>query len=491
MLSTTLNNRYTLEAEIGRGGMGVVYRARDLQLNRVVAVKVLPHEFTHDVQFLARFKNEILNTARLQHQHIVAIYDVGVDGNTNYYVMQLIEGEDLKSLLATRGRLPGEEVIRYLAQVASALDFAHENGIIHRDIKPENILIDRRGVARVTDFGIARSMEGTRMTGGMIGTPEYMSPEQAQGIDADGRSDQYALAIVAYEMYTGTTPFRSTDTQPWALVNMHISVPPPDPRQYQHDLPEYTVRALGQALGKAAAYRYSTCTEFIKGLAGEVADAAGAPPEYQPEKPKLASSAMAVIIIIFLVGLVFIGGVLIVKPEIIGHSRHSDGIDSSQYSSSMPQSGPASVADQQIYPSRFASSAVMPPVQGKEVIYNYDPQLAFDDAPLTSWAPPGGEWRGAWLEAAFPSQVVVAKLRVMPGLDRDDYWEKNHRLKEAHLLFDGGRQQIVTFADERRLQEIIISPAVKTTKVRIEIIDVYTGYKYDDLLISTIEVWGH
>ncbi len=261
-----LNNRYTLEAELGRGGMGVVYRARDLQLDRMVAVKVLPPEFTHDTQFLARFKSEVRNTAKLQHQHIVAIYDVGVDGNTNYFVMQLIEGQDLKSLLTTRGRLPETEVLRYLGQIASALDYAHESGIVHRDIKPENILIDQKGIARVTDFGIARSMDGTRMTGGMIGTPEYMSPEQAQGIETDGRSDQYALAIVAYEMFTGTTPFRTSSSQPWAMVNMHVNVAPPDPRQYSELITDSICAALLRGLAKTAAGRYRSCGELVGGL---------------------------------------------------------------------------------------------------------------------------------------------------------------------------------------------------------------------------------
>jgi serine/threonine protein kinase len=224
---------------------------------------VLPHEFTRDTQFLARFKTEVLNTAKLQHPYIVSVYDVGIDDDTYYYVMQLIEGQDLKSLMSQPDRLSDAVIIKYLEQVANALDFAHANGIIHRDIKPENILIDKYGIARVTDFGIARSLEGTRMTSGMIGTPEYMSPEQAQGNDVDGRSDQYSLAIVAYEMFTGTTPFRSSSSQPWAVVNKHINEVPPDPCLIVSSLTSYCAAVLLKGLAKIPDKRFGSCMEFI------------------------------------------------------------------------------------------------------------------------------------------------------------------------------------------------------------------------------------
>ncbi len=266
MNAQILNGRYRIDGELGRGGMGVVYRSWDTQLNRVVALKMLLPEFTHDQQFLLRFKSEINNTARLQHQYIVAIYDVGVDWETHYFVMQFIEGQDLKSYLEEMGRLTVDKAVQILTQIATALDYANENGIVHRDIKPENILIDNYMVARVTDFGIARSLEGTRMTGGMLGTPEYMSPEQAKGEAVDGRSDQYSLAIVAYEMLTGTTPFRSSTTQTWALVNMHITVAPPHPRQLASELPDHLCSALLRGLAKFPEERFPTNVQFIRGL---------------------------------------------------------------------------------------------------------------------------------------------------------------------------------------------------------------------------------
>ncbi|MEI6519693.1 MAG: bifunctional serine/threonine-protein kinase/formylglycine-generating enzyme family protein [bacterium] len=264
MENRILNNRYKLEAEIGRGGMGVVYRAIDIQLHRTVAIKILPPEFVHNTQFLARFNSEIRNTSQLEHQNIVSVYDVGVDDNTNYYVMQYVDGQDLKAYLAQHGRLSVAETCRILGQIANALDYAHARGIVHRDIKPENILIDRQGVPNLTDFGIARSLEGTRMTTGMVGTPEYMSPEQAKGEDVCGRSDQYSLAIVAYEMLTGTTPFRSSTGQPWAIINKHINEPPADPRIIVPDLDGNAAGVVMIGLAKVIGERHSTCVKFIE-----------------------------------------------------------------------------------------------------------------------------------------------------------------------------------------------------------------------------------
>ena len=308
--SRTLNNRYILEAELGRGGMGVVYRGRDLKMNRQVAIKVLPAEFAHDAQFLARFNSEINNTSQLQHQHIVSIYDMGVDDGTYYYVMQYVEGQDLKSYLARHEKLSPAEACRILAPIAAALDYAHGRGIVHRDIKPENILIDRYGTPSLTDFGIARSLEGTRMTTGMVGTPEYMSPEQAKGEEIDGRSDQYSLAIVAYEMLTGTTPFRSSTAQPWAVVNKHISEAPIDPRSIVPTLGSHEAQAILQGLSKAAGQRFASCTEFVEAMRGEIQAKGAAPSKKRVWIPMMA-----------LLGIFFVAGAILIFAGVGSHKR--------------------------------------------------------------------------------------------------------------------------------------------------------------------------
>ncbi|MEI6519692.1 MAG: serine/threonine-protein kinase, partial [bacterium] len=266
MENRILNNRYKLETEIGRGGMGVVYRAIDTQSNSVVAIKILPPEFVHNTQFLARFNSEIRNTSQLQHQNIVSIYNVGVEDNMHYYVMQYIDGQDLKSYMTQHGKLSVAETCRILEKIAAALDFAHEQGIVHRDIKPENILIDRQGVPSLTDFGIARSLEGTRMTTGMVGTPEYMSPEQSRGEDVSRHSDQYSLAIVAYEMLTGTTPFHSSTVQPWAVITKHINEPPADPRTITPSIASNSAEAVTKGLAKKPGHRHPSCAQLINAM---------------------------------------------------------------------------------------------------------------------------------------------------------------------------------------------------------------------------------
>lgn len=269
-MNEVLGGRFRLESEIGHGGMGVVYRATDAQLSRSVAVKVLPSEFGHDSTFLERFKREVMSAAKLDHPGIVHIHDFGESDGTHYYVMQLVEGTSLRAELERRGRFSVDETVEIISQVARALDYAHEQGIVHRDIKPENMLIDRDGRPRIVDFGIARSLEGTKLTQGLIGTPAYMSPEQARGEGVDGRSDQYSLAIVAYEMLTGRTPFEGDNATPWSIVNKHITQPPPDPRERCSDLPDHLCAGLERALSKSPGERFGTCGGFAKALAGEM-----------------------------------------------------------------------------------------------------------------------------------------------------------------------------------------------------------------------------
>jgi serine/threonine-protein kinase len=242
---------YEIEAEIGRGGMAVVYRARDVRLRRRVAIKVLPPELAYRTEVRTRFLREAEMAARLSHPHIVPIYSVDETEGLVYFVMGLVDGESLASRLHHEPRPSLDFVRRVLREVADALGYAHGQGVVHRDIKPDNILLEAStGRALVTDFGIARAAEGDQRltaTGIAVGTPAYMSPEQAMGERAvDGRADLYALGIVGYQMLAGELPFQATNTP--AMLMKHLSERPRPLAHSRDDLPGSRVHAIDRAL---------------------------------------------------------------------------------------------------------------------------------------------------------------------------------------------------------------------------------------------------
>lgn len=266
---------YEIEAEIGRGGMAVVYRARDTRLRRKVALKVLPPELAFRDEVKSRFLREAEMSARLSHPHIVPIYSVDEAGGVVYFAMGLVEGESLAARLAREPRPELSTVRRVLREVADALHYAHQHGVVHRDIKPDNILIEQgTGRAVVTDFGIARAAEGDprlTVTGIAVGTPAYMSPEQAMGErEVDGRADIYALGIVGYQMLAGELPFQATNTP--AMLMKHLSERPRPLSQMRRDLPPNLGYAIDRALAKGPDERWADADAFRVAL-GEDASA--------------------------------------------------------------------------------------------------------------------------------------------------------------------------------------------------------------------------
>lgn len=281
----TLADRYELVSHIARGGMADVYEARDTLLGRRVAVKVLHSQFSSDEAFVKRFRREAQAAANLSHPNIVSIYDWGEDGDTYFIVMELIEGRTLRDVLKSERQLLPRRASEIGAEVASALSVAHRAGLVHRDIKPGNILLAPDGTVRVTDFGIARawddSQELTR-TGAVIGTATYFSPEQAQGMTADERSDLYSLGVVLYEMITGSPPF--TGDSPVAVAYQHVSTPVTMPSTLTPDIPADQESIIVRALSKDPAGRYQTADEmradllsFLRGEAPATVPAADAP----------------------------------------------------------------------------------------------------------------------------------------------------------------------------------------------------------------------
>ena len=264
-----IGEHYELEGEIGRGGMSVVFRARDLRLNRPVAIKVLPPELAHDAAIRVRFTREAQMSAQLAHAHIVPIYDVGERDGIAWFVMALVTGGNLAAHLMREPRQPIDEVRRILCETADALAYAHLRGVIHRDIKPDNILLDRQtGRAMVTDFGIAWAMEaGARLTatGIAVGTPTYMSPEQAVGDrQLDGRSDLYSLGAVGYQMLTGRVPFEAANAM--ALLLKHVTERPRPIAELRPDTPRGLRETIERAMMKAPEDRWPTAAALKDAL---------------------------------------------------------------------------------------------------------------------------------------------------------------------------------------------------------------------------------
>ena len=260
-----LKDEYEILDELGRGGMAIVFKAREKQLEREVAIKVLPFSLAFDKEFVERFQREARTSAKLEHPSIIPIYRVGKSGRVIYFVMKFLRGKPLASVLAARGSLPPAEIRQILVQVARALAYAHKSGIVHRDIKPDNIMFDEHGQAVVTDFGIAKAATGGKLTGtGMsIGTPHYMSPEQARAQQLDGRSDIYSLGVVAYQCLTGSVPFDGEDS--FSIGYKHIMEEVPTP-----PLETYDQRTLFEVIRKMMAKvpddRFQTSDDLVQAL---------------------------------------------------------------------------------------------------------------------------------------------------------------------------------------------------------------------------------
>jgi serine/threonine protein kinase len=271
-LGQALGDAYTIEGEIGRGGMGVVYRARDERLQRRVAIKVLPPELAFQDEIRQRFMREAQTAARLSHPHIVPIHGVDEGGGLVYFVMGLVDGESLGARIKRRGKLPAEEVRRIMKETADALSAAHAFSVVHRDIKPDNILLEgTRGRVMVTDFGIAKALSasgsGATLTGAgvAIGTPAYMSPEQAAGErEIDGRSDVYSLGIVAYQMLTGELPFQAPTVA--GILMKQITEPAPMVTLKRPDVPEDLALAVSRCLEKDPENRWPTADALRRAL---------------------------------------------------------------------------------------------------------------------------------------------------------------------------------------------------------------------------------
>ena len=267
MVGRTLNNRYQIEQLIGSGGMADVFRATDTLLGRTVAVKVLHQQYAKDPVFVERFKHEAQAAANLNQANIVNVYDWGIEDATYYIVLEFVEGRDLKDIIVQGGALLPERAVEIAMAICNALEAAHANGIVHRDIKPQNIIVTADNQIKVMDFGIARTAGGTALTqtGTIMGTAQYISPEQAQGRAADPRSDLYSLGVVLYEMLTGRVPFDGEN--PVAVAYKHVREDPLPPSLNNPDISPELEAVVMKALAKNPANRYQNAMEMQADLA--------------------------------------------------------------------------------------------------------------------------------------------------------------------------------------------------------------------------------
>ncbi len=317
MVGEVLSGRYELEELIGAGGMSSVYRAHDQLLDRKVALKVLHQQYTGDEEYVERFRREARSVATLSHPNIVTVIDRGEHGDRQFIVFEYVEGENLKRLIERRGPAPVSTALELAMQIARGLSFAHQQGLIHRDVKPQNVLMNGDGQAKVTDFGIARSLDvkhGMTQTGTVLGTSDYIAPEQAQGQRVDEHTDVYSLGVVLYEMLLNEVPFPGENFV--AVAMRHINEEPPSIRDKRPDVPVRVEAAVHRAMAKDPEARFQTMAEFCAELEACLAEEQGtqgtqviapAPPPRRPARARRRGMSPWPLILVLL-ALIAIGG---------------------------------------------------------------------------------------------------------------------------------------------------------------------------------------
>src|SRR3954463_15464412 len=267
MVGDVLADRYELEELVGTGGMSSVFRAHDRLLDRKVALKILHQHYSSDDDYVERFKREARSVATLSHPNIVTVIDRGEHADRQFIVFEYVEGENLKRMIERRGPAPVPTALELAIQIARGLSFAHQQGLVHRDVKPQNVLLNGDGQAKVTDFGIARSLDvkhGMTQTGTVLGTSDYIAPEQAQGQRVDEHTDIYSLGVVLYELLTGELPFSGDNFV--AVAMQHINDPPPRVSDRRPEVPPRVDAAVARALAKRPEDRFATMEELGREL---------------------------------------------------------------------------------------------------------------------------------------------------------------------------------------------------------------------------------
>jgi serine/threonine protein kinase len=437
ILGTSLNGRYRLEARIGSGGMSTVYRAFDEILERQVAVKLMNREIASDSDQLERFRREARAVAQLSHPHVVGVIDAGEDDGRPYIVLEYVEGETLKERIRRQGRLPVTEAVAYAIEIARALGAAHSRHIVHRDVKPQNVLLDQEGSAKVTDFGIARTLEEDGLTadGRVLGTTDYVSPEQALGQHVTGQSDLYSLGVVLYEMVTGEVPFRGENQV--AVAMKHVREEIPDVQTKRPEVSAALASIIETATAKRQDERYADDAELIADLedvlametarsgsaSGEVTSVLRTLPSHSQRRVPLRLRHPMVMILSLLAVLAIVGGAAVFLAN---RTHHGSGV--------LPQAPPKAAPHQITLCTSCAHDYNPDALSGPKDQHPNEVGLAIDGNRNTAWttetyydnslgkpgvglyvdAKPGVAARSMLIDTATPGYSVVIYARRTP-----------------------------------------------------------------------------
>jgi predicted Ser/Thr protein kinase len=481
--------RFRIIGTLGKGGMGDVYKAVQEPLNRVVALKVLPEEYSRNEEFLKRFISEAKAISQLEHQNIVGIYDYGVDGNLRYIAMRYIDGVSLGEKLEKEKTLPVPLCLEYTRQICRALKYAHEHDIVHRDIKPQNILIQHGDKLFVTDFGISKMVEqtGFTRTGVVVGTPEYMSPEQAEGLKLNGQTDIYSLGAVLYEMLTGGPPF--TGDSPLSIAYKHVNLPPPPPSEKRKDIPKRLELMILKALKKDRAYRYKNMDEFLEDL------------DRVNEAPPLDDKTR---------GMALADGFkrekLFLSEQRVVDRRSSERRRDSRrgYFRRTADDGrrkrlpsflfglmAALLGGFIVFSILWRVNSREKPLDGKSGIRTLlgsgNPGFALDERVETCWK---GLGPAPSLIVEFTGARPSNRIDVQIGNNAaQDSFALFARPRKIAFLFNESLELTADLADTRDRQVIVMPEPLDLRRVKLTVLDVYPGSLYTDVCLSEVKFW--
>jgi tRNA A-37 threonylcarbamoyl transferase component Bud32 len=443
LVGMELSGRYRLDAQIGTGGMSTVYRAFDQTLERRVAIKIMHREIASDSDQLERFRREARAVAQLSHPHIVGVIDAGEDEGRPYIVLEYVEGETLKERLLRMGRLPMDEAIAYAIEIARALGCAHSHHIVHRDVKPQNVLIDAEGSAKVTDFGIARTLdqEGLTADGRVLGTTDYVSPEQALGHDVNGQSDIYSLGVVLYEMLVGDVPFHG-ETQV-SVAMKHVREDMPDLQSRRPEASATLASVLDRMTDKDLGRRYPDITTLVadleEALAIEAARSGKSTGEATAVLRTLPESARRRLPFRLRHTRSLLMGILVLAVAVpVATFLLKEGVDRTQRGTGAGNAKPP--AGESVVSLARASATDFDPLGDKEEHHGQAP-LAVDRDPDTTWSTEGyssgiaGANKagvGIYLDAKPGVEAVRMEIQsVQPGWKAEIYGAQGNRVPQS------------------------------------------------------------